>query len=80
MFEPRGDWKSVAADRLRRMGREDSAKDLYRIDKPKHQIDKRQAREWRKEAKSQEQLTPHVFPCPAEKTAAPLTLALYIPG
>ena len=28
---PRGDWKSVAADRLRRMGRGDSAKALYGV-------------------------------------------------
>ena len=54
MYGPRGDWKSAAADRLRRMGREDSAKALYGVkDKPKHQHDERLAREWRKEAKRQ---------------------------
>ena len=51
MYGPRGDWKSVAADRLRRMGREDTAKALYGIKDPKRQRDERQAREWRKEAK-----------------------------
>ncbi len=50
-FPGRGDWKSVAADRLRRMGREDEAKALYGIKDPKHRHDERTAREWRKEAK-----------------------------
>lgn len=53
---PRGDWKSAAAENLRRIGREDTAKALYGIkdkSKPEHQIDERQAREWRKEAKRQ---------------------------
>ena len=53
MYGPRGDWKSAAAENLRRIGREDSAKALYGIKDPKHQRDERQAREWRKEAKRQ---------------------------
>ncbi len=51
MHGPYGDWKSRAADQLRRMGREGTAKALYGVDKPKRQHDERQAREWRKEAK-----------------------------
>ena len=51
---PGGDWKSAAAENLRRMGREDSAKALYGVkDKPKHRHDERLAREWRKEMKRQ---------------------------
>ncbi len=30
-MQPRGDWKSAAADRLQRMGRGDSARALYGI-------------------------------------------------
>ena len=52
MYGPRGDWKSAAAENLRRIGREDSAKALYGVkDKPKRQHDERLAREWRKETK-----------------------------
>lgn len=48
----RGDWKSAAAENLRRMGRGDTAKALYGVkDKPKHQHNERLAREWRKESK-----------------------------
>ena len=54
MYGPRGDWKSAAAENLRRIGREDSAKALYGVkDKSKHQHNERLAREWRKEAKRQ---------------------------
>ena len=54
MYGPRGDWKSAAAENLRRIGREDSAKALYGVkDKPKHRHDERLAREWRKQAKRQ---------------------------
>ncbi len=54
MYGPRGDWKSAAAENLRRMGRGDSAKALYGVkDKPKRQHDERLAREWRKKAKRQ---------------------------
>ena len=60
---PGGDWKSAAAENLRRIGREDTAKALYGIKdkskpKPEHQIDERQAREWRKEAKRQARRNP----------------------
>ena len=52
MHIPEPDWKSAAAENLRRIGREDSAKALYGIkDKPKRQHNERLAREWRKEAK-----------------------------
>ncbi len=52
-FIPPGrDWKSAAAENLRRIGREDTAKALYGVkDKPKHQHDERLAREWRKQVK-----------------------------
>ena len=51
---PERDWKAAAAENLRRIGREDTAKALYGVkDKPKHQHDDRLAREWRKEAKRQ---------------------------
>ena len=48
---PRRDWESVAADRLHRMGRGNSAKALLGIDKRKGQHDERQAHEWRQEGK-----------------------------
>ena len=48
---PRRDWESVAADRLHRMGRGDSAKALFGSGKRKGRHDERQAHEWRQEGK-----------------------------
>ena len=60
MLGPRPDWKSAAAENLRRIGREDTAKALYGVkDKPKHQHDERLAREWRKEAKRRARSNAH---------------------
>ena len=48
----RPDWKSIAADRLHRMGRGREAKALYGLDKTKQQKrDEQRAREWRREEK-----------------------------
>ena len=48
----RPDWKSIAADRLHRMGREREAKALYGLDKTKSQQEnERRSREWRREEK-----------------------------
>ena len=47
MLRQRRYWRFVAAYRLRLMGRDDSARVLYGIDRPKHQHDERLAHEWR---------------------------------
>ena len=70
MYGPRGDWKSAPADQLRRMGREDTAKALYGVDKPKRQTDERMAQ--RSQAPGKEQRTSYILPCAAEEIAAPL--------